>query len=88
MAANWWHCPPILTTFLCKHTRFAVVTARVVPCDAARMDDLEFLRQLRDDIFEVFPPGLQRDLWLAWLEELVAVTDSMRRNDVACRVVH
>jgi hypothetical protein len=34
------------------------------------MEDDEILQQLRHDIFEVFPPGPQRDAWLEWLAHL------------------
>jgi plasmid stabilization system protein ParE len=30
------------------------------------------VEQLLTDILEVFPPGPQRDVWLAWLEQLTA----------------
>jgi hypothetical protein len=45
------------------------------------MDDHEALEQLRVDILDVLPPGPQRDVWLAWLAELLA--DSLWRSDVA-----
>jgi hypothetical protein len=35
-------------------------------------DDNEVLEQLCDDIFDVFPRGHQRDVWLAWLAQLAA----------------
>jgi hypothetical protein len=44
----------------------------VASCDAAPMDDPDALAQLLADILDVFPPGPQRDVWLAWLEQLAA----------------
>jgi hypothetical protein len=38
--------------------------------DDAGMNDDDAIEQLRDDILEVFPPGPQRDVWLAWLAQL------------------
>jgi hypothetical protein len=36
--------------------------------------------QLRADIFEVFPPGAQRDVMLAWLEQLAADYRSQQQH--------
>jgi hypothetical protein len=49
------------------------------------MDDQDALAQLRADIFEVFSPGPQRDVWLAWLAELT--TDSIWREGAFCRTL-
>lgn len=50
------------------------------------MDHHDAFEQLRADIFEVFPPGPQRDIWLAWLEDLAA--DSMWHGAAWCRTIH
>jgi|HubBroStandDraft_6_1064221.scaffolds.fasta_scaffold1518657_2 hypothetical protein len=49
-------------------------------------DDHEALEQLCDDIFDLFPRGLQRDVWLAWLGQLAA--DVMWQESGNQRTVH
>jgi hypothetical protein len=56
------------------------------PCDDARMDDRDALEQLRADIFDAFAPGLKRDVWLAWLDELA--NDSIWREAARNRKFH
>jgi hypothetical protein len=50
------------------------------------MTDQDALEQLRADIFEVFPPGPQRDVWLEWLAQLTA--DVMGRYAAQQRILH
>jgi hypothetical protein len=35
------------------------------PFDDGAMDNFDDLEQLRADVLDVFPPGSQRDVWLA-----------------------
>jgi hypothetical protein len=37
---------------------------------ATAMNAHDALEQVRADIFDVFPPGPQREVWLAWLAQL------------------
>jgi len=48
------------------------------------MSGQDVLEQLRADIFEVFPPGPQRDVWLEWLALLTA--DVLRRYAAEKRI--
>jgi hypothetical protein len=57
-----------------------------MPCDDAGMDDQDALEALRADIFDVFPPGAQRDVWLAWLAQLK--TDSIWREGAYRQTLH
>jgi hypothetical protein len=54
-------------------------------CEDAGMDDHDALVPLRADIFDAFPPGPQRDAWLAWLAQLA--TDSIWRGEAYCRTL-
>lgn len=38
------------------------------------MNDCNALKQLHEDILEVFPPGSQRDVWLAFLAGLTSAS--------------
>jgi hypothetical protein len=78
--------PTQSAAFLYERTRFSGMTAVAPVAMLTDMDDDEILAQLRADIFEVFPPGPQRDVWLAWLAKLVA--DTMRGSAMASPVVH
>jgi hypothetical protein len=56
-----------------------------MPCEDAAMDDHDALVQLRADIFDAFPPGPQRDAWLAWFSQLA--TDSIWCDEAYCRTL-
>jgi len=58
----------------------------IAPCDSAHMTDQDALEQMRADIFEVFPPGPQRDVWLKWLAQLTA--DAVERYAAEQRILH
>jgi hypothetical protein len=61
-------------------------SAGAVAQEHGAMDHHDALEQLRADIFEVFPPGPQRDIWLKWLEELS--TDSLWHGATPPRTIH
>lgn len=54
--------------------------------DDGLTNDYEVLEQLCEDIFEVFPHGSQRDVWLALLAQLAA--DMMWRDGGHQRALH
>jgi hypothetical protein len=54
--------------------------------ESAHMTELDTLEQLRTDILDVFPPGPQRDVWLAWLVQLT--TDVIGRCAAVQRMLH